>query len=198
MIYALTGAAVIACLAAWLLLQRRSGWTADTDGNDYGTKVDASGSFDFPIAPSAVHYVTKACSSLAGKTSIRISYRITADDGVQFLGAKTGGNGSGPTLYIQRKGDNWSGNGKFETYRWWATFTTPLPITVGEHEIDAPLNGNWTAVMTSSAMTNPAAFQAALADAGRTGFTFGNQEGFGHGVYATGKARFELLSFEAI
>jgi hypothetical protein len=58
-----------------------------------------------------------------------------------------------------------------------------------------PLNGNWTAVQSSSARTNPAAFRAALAAADRIGFVLGGGDGFGHGVFATGPARLVVTSF---
>lgn len=99
-------------------------------------------------------------------------------------------------LYLQREGDDWSGIGKFETYRWWATFAAPTPITAGEHEVIAPLSARWEAVEGSNADDNVEAFRAALSQAARIGFTFGGGTGFGHGVYAEGKARFTLLSFE--
>ena len=93
------------------------------------------------------------------------------------------------TLYFQRRGDNWSARGPFETYRWYATFASHMPIEPGEHEIVAPLDANWTAVMTSSARTAPAAFRDALRHANRVGFVLGGGDGYGHGVFATGRAR---------
>jgi hypothetical protein len=102
------------------------------------------------------------------------------------------------TLHFQRKGDNWSGTGSFETYRWWATFASTMPITAGEHEISVPLSGRWTAVQTSDALSNPKGFQDAVRQADRVGFTFGGGDGYGHGVYATGPARFVVLDFRVI
>jgi hypothetical protein len=99
------------------------------------------------------------------------------------------------TLYFQRRGDNWSGRGPFEAYRWYATFASQSPISAGEHEMVAPLSGNWTAVERSSARSNPAAFQAALADAGQVGFVLGGGDGYGHGIFATGPARLVVTDF---
>ncbi len=99
------------------------------------------------------------------------------------------------TLYFQRGGDNWSARGLFETYRWYATFATKSPIRPGEHVMVAPLSANWTAIQSSSARNNPAAFREALADADEVGFVLGGGDGFGHGVFATGPARLTVTDF---
>ena len=44
----------------------------------------------------------------------------------------------------------------------------------------------------------PAQFADALANAERVGFVFGGGLSAGHGVYATGPARFHLLSFRIV
>ena len=158
--------------------------------------------FDFPQPDKAaghVHYVTFRHGSLSGKSRIVMRYRIEADPGVQFIPTNfPTGYESILTLYFQRRGDDWSGKGKFETYRWWATFRLHTPITAGEHELSVGLDENWTAVQTSSAASNPKAFRDAIRDADRVGFTFGGGDGFGHGVYATGPARFVLTSFQVL
>lgn len=142
-----------------------------------------------------VNYVTMPCGSLAGKQSITLKYRIEADPDVKFVPTNSPGSPSMLTLYFQRRGDNWSGDGKYETYRWWASFATVMPITSGDHVLSAPLTGNWTAIQTSSAQSKPQEFQAALINAERCGFVFGGGDGLGHGVYATGPARFIITGF---
>ncbi len=59
----------------------------------------------------------------------------------------------------------------------------------------APLDGNWTAVQKSTARNNPAAFRAAIDAADRAGFVLGGGTGYGHGVFATGRARLTVLEF---
>lgn len=156
--------------------------------------------FDIPN-PTAdaghVHYVTFKHGSLSGKTRIILRYRLEMDPGVQLVPTKEQpGTPSILTMYFQRRGDNWSGSGTFEAYRWWATFASVLPITAGEHELSVPLDGNWTAIQTSSAATNPTGFRNAVRDAERVGFTFGGGDGYGHGIYATGPARFVVTGFQ--
>lgn len=147
-----------------------------------------------PQAPGSLNYVTLDHGSLAGKRRIVMRYRIDAAPGVEVVPRTAPQLPSQITLYFQRRGDNWSGRGPFEAYRWYATFATQQP-TPGSHEMVAPLSANWTAVRTSSAHTNPAAFAAALAEAGEVGFVLGGGDGYGHGVFATGPARLVVTDF---
>ncbi len=150
---------------------------------------------DLPQAPGSVHYVTFRHGSLARKSRIVMRYRIEAAPGVRIVPPSNPALPSILTLYFQRAGDNWSGRRRFEAYRWYATFASHSPIRPGEHVIVAPLDGNWTAVETSSAQNNPAAFRAAIAEADRVGFVLGGGDGYGHGVYSTGRARLVVTDF---
>ncbi len=150
---------------------------------------------DLPQAPGSVHYVTFPHGSLAGKRRIVMRYRIEADRDVRILPRTSPGSPSIITLFFQRGGDNWSGRGPFEAYRWYATFASRSPITPGEHLMVAPLSGNWTAVERSSARTNPAAFRDAVVGADQVGFVLGGGDGFGHGIFATGRARLIVTTF---
>jgi hypothetical protein len=150
---------------------------------------------DLPRAPGSVHYVTFRHGPLGGKRRIVLRYRILAAPGVRIVPTTAPSGPSIITLYFQRAGDTWSAKGRFEGYRWYATFASHSPIVPGEHEIVAPLTGNWTAVQTSSAKNNPAAFRAALANADQVGFVLGGGTGYGHGVHATGRARLIVTDF---
>jgi hypothetical protein len=182
-----------------------SAWTIGpvVRGRNYSRGMPAqpspsrSGGFEFalPQAPGSVHAVTFPHGSLAGKRRIVMRYRVEAAPGVQIVPRTAPNLPSMITLYFQRGGDDWSGVGPFEAYRWYATFATQSPIRAGEHVLVAPLNGNWTAVQRSNARTNPAAFRAALAGAEQVGFVLGGGDGFGHGVRATGPARLIVTDF---
>ena len=157
--------------------------------------------FDFPQPESAaghVHYLTFKHGPLTGKSRIVLRYRIEAEPGVQFYPTKYPGWQSILTIYFQRRGDDWTGRGKFEAYRWWATFRSHAPLTPGEHELSVSLDENWTAVGTSSAANNPKGFRDAIREAERVGFTFGGGDGYGHGVYATGPSKFVVTGFQVI
>lgn len=150
---------------------------------------------DIPKAPASVHYVTFRHGSLAGKSRIVMRYRVLTAPGARIVPTTVPSSPSIITLYFQRRGDNWSGKGRFETYRWYATFASQSPITAGEHQIVAPLNGNWTAIQSSTARTSPAAFRQAIAEADQVGFVLGGGDGYGHGVHATGRARLIVTDF---
>lgn len=150
---------------------------------------------DLPRAPGSVHAVTFRHGPLIGKRRIVMRYRIEAARGTRLVAASDGRSGAMITLYFQRAGDNWSGRGRFETYRWYATFATHAPLTPGDHVMVAPLDGRWTAIQTSKAATSPEAFRAALANADQVGFVLGGGDGFGHGIFATGPARLIVTDF---
>jgi hypothetical protein len=150
---------------------------------------------DLPRAPGSVHYVTFRHGSLAGKRRIVMRYRVEMAPGVRIAPRTSPASPSIITLYFQRAGDPWTARGPFETYRWYATFASKMPIEAGEHELVAPLDANWTAVMTSSARSQPRAFRDALAEADQVGFVLGGGDGYGHGVFATGPARLIITDF---
>ena len=149
---------------------------------------------DLPRSPGSVHYVTHRFGSLAGKRRIVMRFRVEAAPGVRILPSTAPALPSIATLYFQRSGDNWSGRRQFEAFRWYGTFATQT-LSPGEHVMVAPLSGNWTAVETSSARTNPRAFADAVANADQVGFVLGGGDGYGHGVFATGPARIVVTDF---
>jgi hypothetical protein len=155
--------------------------------------------FEFPQPSQAaghVNYVTFNHGSLSAKKQIILRYRIEASPDVQIVPRDYPHLASTLTLYFQRRGDNWSGTGAYETYRWWSTFRVHAPLTPGDHVLAASLDENWTAIDTSSAASNPKEFRNAVRHAERVGFTFGGGAGWGKGVYATGPARFIVTGFE--
>jgi hypothetical protein len=157
------------------------------------TQTSDGWAFDFPLSPNSVHYVTYPFGSLAGKTHIVMHYRVEVDPTVQLFPVCCAQLPSmGPTVYFQEKGDDWNTDGE----RWWATFNSPFPIQPGEYDMDIPLDGAWTSVLTMTAASNPQQFATAKLNADRVGFTFGGGDGYGHGVYANGTARFVLTSFK--
>lgn len=143
---------------------------------------------DIGALPASAHYVTVPFGSLAGKS--RIAMRYTAEGA--FTATTSPGAPALISLYFQRRGDDWSGEGKYETYRWFATFATQ-EIAPGEHEMIASLDGHWTAVMTSNAVDQAPAFAAARDKAELVGFVLGGGTGYGHG--ASGPGRLTITDF---
>lgn len=149
------------------------------------------------IGPDAEpHYVSFRHGSLQGKRRIRMRFRVEGPSGAIIYGAKCPtGTPSGVTLFFQRGDDDWASDGG----RWWATFATvSLAGPKRETEIIAPLNANWSSVLSMTAANHPAEFAAAKAATGRVGFTFANCEGFGHGARATMPVRLVVTRFEIL
>jgi hypothetical protein len=149
---------------------------------------------DLPQAPGSAHLVTFRHGSLAGKSRIVMRYRVETAPGARIVPKNYPTIPGLITPYFQRSGDNWSARGRFESYRWFATFASQ-PLIPGEHVLVAPLNGLWTAVETSTARTNPAGFRDAVANADQVGFALGGGDGYSKGIYATGRARLIVTEF---
>lgn len=152
--------------------------------------------FNFPGAGAGhVSHVTFKPGPLLGRSRIVVRYRIDAGRGVRFASAEP----STPatlSLILQRRGDNWSGRRQYEYFRWYAPRHSVRALARGEHEISVRLDDpSWTSVLGVPAAATPAAFRDALADPARVGLVFGTANARGHGVHATGPARFTLLSF---
>ena len=160
------------------------------------TQVGLEWYFDIPRQGGSVHYVTFNHGPLTGKTRIRMRYRVDMAEDVHIW-PKTAEPPAPSiiTLYFQRRGDDWSADAEHETHRWFASFAMQMPISAGEHEIIAPLDSNWTAIMTSSRESNPTGFAAALANAQCVGFVLGGGDGLGHGAWADGPARLIIEEF---
>ena len=113
---------------------------------------------------------------------------------VRFFGQENDGPGW-LSLFIQQRGDNWSARGRYETYRWYSPNDRVTTLRPGVHTLSIGLEAAGNAVVAWKRSANPAAFEAALANAGNDGLVFGSSSGLGHGVYATGPARFTILDF---
>lgn len=150
--------------------------------------------FAFPQAGEGhVHYVTLRTGPLQDAKAITVRYRVDTKPGTRFVAQESNLPGKFG-LVFQRAHDNWSAKGRYETYRWYSP--TAVPIQPGTHTFTVRLDDPaWVGVLTSNAASNPEGFAGALADTESVSLTFGGDGGRGHGVYATGPARFTLLDF---
>jgi hypothetical protein len=152
--------------------------------------------FDFPY-PSAsagqVNYVTVPVRSLEGARRITLTYRIDAARGVRFVPEESPGEQALLSLYFQRAGDRWTA--RTPHHRWYSPVARAVPLTAGTHSVSIALDEPWKAMMGGDGHSLPAQFARAKAEAAVVGFTFGASGGRGHGVYATGPARFTVLDF---
>ena len=156
-------------------------------------------SFDFPNPhPRAghVHYVTAPTGPLDGKSRIVVRFRIDAAPGVRLAPRESPQSPATLTLYFQRRGDNWSARGRYESYRWYVPGRAVIPLAPGTHTVTVRLDEEWGNVNSTTSFQDPAAFRAALEDTARLGIAFGSTTLRSHGVYATGPARFTLLALD--
>ena len=156
--------------------------------------------FDFPVGSREaghVHYVTFDPGRLSEASQIVVRYRVDAAPGTRFVPQEKPNRAGTVSLFLQRRGDNWSARGQYRYFRWYAPSHSVREITPGVHEMAVRLDDpEWIAVVGGQrAGDHPEAFRAALAQAGRAGLVFGSSSARGHGVFATAPARFELLSF---
>ena len=153
----------------------------------------ASQAFEFPVGPGkSVNYLTQPLS-LAGKSKIKFVFEIIGDG--PYRGAASQPEVADVGLYFQRAGDDWSGAGVYEGYRWFTINDRISPLKPGTWEIEALLQRDkWTSAVTNGA--SEADFAAAMNQASAVGFTFGNAEGKGHGVYSLSPGcRFTVESY---
>jgi hypothetical protein len=152
-------------------------WTAGPtiNGESYSPQTVINGNIvTIPAAPGHANYITQPCN-LNGKSKMTLRYTF---DGT----ATPKSDPAAPSiisLYFQKKRDDWQTDG----LRWYSAFVMQTPITVGSHEIVAPLDGAWSSVMTMTAASNPTEFAAAKNDTDVCGFVLGGGTGLGHGVY---------------
>ncbi len=155
-------------------------------------------SFDFPLAPGSVHYITKPATA-AAKGAVQASFSI-ATTGEAVFDFRTAVNNTcnapaAVRLFLQRRGDNLTGAGAYEFYRWWSTAGTVL--RAGSFTVAVPLKpALWSSVFGKTGDANPRAFAEALADLGNVGVTFGGGCFYGHGVrLLRGSAEFTMKRF---
>jgi hypothetical protein len=154
-----------------------------------GMPRTTTGGFDFPkCGAGSVHYVTRRIDGPI-KGPVTLTYSIEASADAVFM-ASDGGTPGRIALHFQRKGDNWSGRGKYAGYRWYS-LNRPL-IAAGTHTISLPFDlAHWGAVLASG--RTQSLFDQAKAGVYRIGFTFGGSSNAGHGVcMKSGTARFSF------
>lgn len=152
---------------------------------------------DFPTAGAGqVDAITTAIGPLASARQITLRYRIDAARGTRFVADETPNEPATVSLYFQQAGDNWSGRGRYATYRWYAPVRAVLPLTPGTHSVTVRLDEAWSSVRGPTNRELPEGYAAALHNTARIGIAFGSLGRRSHGVYATGPAKFTLLNLD--
>lgn len=151
--------------------------------------------FRFPER-GEVDALTTDIGPLAGARQITLRYRIDAPRGVRFVAAETPEQTATVSLYFQQDGDNWSGRGRFGSYRWYVPARAVIPLSPGQHTVTVRFDERWTNVNGVANSHDPAGYARALENTARLGVAFGTSSARSHGVYATGPARFTLLALD--
>jgi hypothetical protein len=155
--------------------------------------------FQFPypdVEAGHVHYLTFPHGPLTGKKRIVMRYRIDAAKGVKFTPREYPNQSAMISLFFQRSGDNWRAKGRYVDYRWYAPAAKMVPVSAGTNSVTIALSDpDWISVFAARAEASKAGFDAAIADTDRVGFVVGSASARGHGVFATGPAKFTLLEF---
>lgn len=152
--------------------------------------------FDFPYPTASaghVHYVTVPVRSLEGARSISLTYRIDAKPGVRFVPQQYPEQPAILSLYFQRAGDRWTA--RTPHHRWYSPVDRAVPLRAGTHTVTIALDEPWKAMMGGDATALTEQFARAKDEAAVVGFVLGSSGGRGHGVFATGPARFTVLDF---
>ena len=157
---------------------------------------DGGVEFEFPRNGGEVDALVTAIRPLSGAREVSLRFRIDAAPNTRFIAAETPEQTATVSVYFQQAGDNWSGRGRYGSYRWYAPTQAVVPLTPGVHTINVRLDEPWTNVNGVANSRDPEGFAAALANSARFGVAFGTSGRRSHGVYATGPARFTLLSFD--
>ena len=162
------------------------GWTFAYSNNVSGS-CDA---FNFPNQ-DGVHYYVKPMVVKAGQT-------ITMSLSLSGNGSLVPSSDSPPAtmhLFLQRKGDDLSCVGALQQYRYWSTAVVRLNVP-GSYTLTSPVSPDkWTDCYGKSGADHPAEFQGAVNNLSTIGYTFGGANFSGHGVYANGSVRFQLISY---
>jgi len=169
--------------------------------------ADGGWYFDFPAARCggadvcSVHYVTTPVKmSVRPNTQVEAIFQITTT-GTPVFNYQLNPNNTcdypaHARLYLQRMGDDLSGQGEYEFYRWFSN-EVAYQLAAGSSRLTAALTpGQWTSVFGKKGDYDVAAtalFAQALQLLGNVGLVFGGGCFYGHGVNVSGgTARFTL------
>jgi hypothetical protein len=163
--------------------------------NEGAPGTDATYFDGVSFASGTVSYVTTAAPGpLPYGGSIKLVFELTGGP----LKSSTGQSDSaGVFLYIQRAGDDWSGQGAYNDYRLWSQREVWLGgVAEGIFEIEVPLTPeHWGGVVSDE---SAAGFSATLASPGALGFTLLNEIGKGKGSAADSDARITVLEYKVL
>lgn len=151
---------------------------------------DGSYFFDFPSS-DGVHYVVEPAPQLQMGQVVKLDFNVSGSGTVLPVQGDT----AWVTLFMQRRGDNLTGSGPYQQYRYWGA---KARLANGDGTASCTLTPDqWTDVFGKPGTDFQTAFQDCVANAEMIGMTFGDPGAgaTGHGCYSSGGNRFTLKSF---
>lgn len=146
--------------------------------------------FDFP-SQDGVHYVVEPAPSLQMGQVVKLEFNVSGSGTV----VPVQGDKATVSLFMQRRGDNLTGSGPYQQYRYWHS---GAPLVNGDGSLSCTLTPDqWGDVFGSNGMEHQSEFAACVANAEMIGMTFGDPGAgaTGHGCYSNGGNRFTLKNF---
>lgn len=175
-----------------------TGWSITNSSNmpaQMTPVADGTYFFDFPNQ-NGVHYVVERAPSLQLGQLVTLSFNVSGGGTVLPVQGAT----AQVSLFMQRRGDNLTGSGAYQQYRYW--HQPAAPLVSGDGTISCTLTPDqWTDVFGTPGTDFPNQFADCVANAEMIGMTFGDPGAgaAGHGCYvANGQARFTLKSFTIV
>jgi hypothetical protein len=163
--------------------------------NEGAPGVDATYFDGVSFANGTVSYVTTAAQgALPYGGSIQLTFELTGGP----LKSSTGQSDSaGVFLYMQRAGDDWSGQGAYNDFRLWSTKEVWLGgVESGTFTIEVPLTPeHWGGVLGDESASG---FAATLASPAVIGFTLLNEIGKGKGSAADSDAQIKIIEYKVL
>lgn len=173
-------------------------WTILNNGSTVHYTAAGEPFFDFPTGPPGVNYFTRAVSGIAEKGGLAATFAINAN-GTPFFDWRTNpnntcaGSPANVRLFIQRSGDNMTGQGVMQQYRYWSRAGYAM-LAPGKITIKADFDpARWSDVFGALGSAYPDRFAAAIKDAARVGVTFGGGCFYGHGVFVSGAGTAQFI-----
>ena len=171
------------------------------------TRTDDGWAFDFPHPDRDAGHVNYLVfdappamrSATPEKAKLVCRFSVGTAEGVKLNPQEHQAETATVSFCIQRKGDDWLASGKTAYHRWYVDRGL-MPLVAGNHVLEVPLHPErWKSTQgNESALNHLGHFLAALRNAEFVSIVFGSRKAHGHGVYATGPARFETAGIELI
>jgi hypothetical protein len=167
-------------------------------GRQPSADTDSDAAWSFYFGPTDVHYLQTPFQSTYVPGRMSMTFKVVSHDPVYVVTDPTDHLPATVRMFFEQQGDDL----RNPDGRWWASGTV---YNLGSQDGDTITflvdfgPEKWNNVYGQNGATRPTQFNAALANIGWVGMTFGGQYFAGHGVSLnSGTARFILKDFYVI